>query len=238
MKRTIFAGILLFLITASAFAQEGVSNVGLNVGFVQPVERYRASANADKLTTRVTNGFKVGLAYESTFIKGFGVSMSLNYGFSADVNKYEAIPGMTLRQTKEDHFYHFLELPVDWQYKFTIAKQTYLTLYTGPTLQVGLSNRFEKYEKVGDLVARTTTDVYKIDSDNDGIRDYNRVYVTWGVGLGLQYKRYFIRGGYDFGIMPMYKDPFFNITETEGWYHKGRLDQWQIKLGIYFWEIR
>lgn len=242
MKKSIFAGILLFLITAPVFAQEGTTSFGFTAGFVQPNEYYRAGAGADKLTKRLTNGFKVGFITESTFIKGFGVSMGLNYGFAADIQSYQRDNQTSLYpQSKEDHFYHFLEIPIDWQYKFTIAKKTYLTVYSGPTLQIGLSNTFEKYSKKEEGVTKTTTDIYTISADYDDIRDYNRVNVTWGVGLGFQYDRYFIRGGYDFGIMPIYHDSFFNTSasdKTEGWHRKGRLDQWQLKLGIYLWEMK
>jgi hypothetical protein len=147
-------------------------------------------------------------------------------------------PGYAARKTKEDHNFHQLEIPVDWQYRFMIAKQTYVALYTGPTLQVGLANTFRYRTKVGDeLIEDRKEDVYKIDEDHDGKPDYNRVNVTWGVGACFQYKRYFIRGGYDFGIMSIYKDDYFNTGSDSGWNRKGRLDQWQIKLGIYFWQF-
>jgi hypothetical protein len=55
--------------------------------------------------------------------------------------------------------------------------------------------------------------------------------VTWGVGAGFQYKRYFLRGGYDFGLMNPYKhSDFANEKHT-----RGRLDQWNIRLGVYLW---
>jgi len=241
MKKYFFA-VLMLLFTISTFAQEGTSNLGVTLGFEESVERYRATSSDTKLSKGVTDGLKVGLIYETSLVKGFGVAMGLNYGFGADVNDFEAkISGMGAYKEKVDHYYHYLEIPVDWQYKFTIAKQTYLTLYTGPTLQVGLANSYRTRTKLGDtLIDDVRTDVYKIDDDHDGKLDYNRVNVTWGIGLGFQYKQYFIRGGYDMGIMPLYHDRFYNISsdETSGWNRKGRLDQWQIKLGVYFWQFK
>ena len=57
--------------------------------------------------------------------------------------------------------------------------------------------------------------------------------VTWGLGAGLQYQRYFVRGGYDFGIVNPYKEQMFAGHDI---YTRGRFDQWQIKLGIYLWD--
>lgn len=243
MKKIIIAAILLLSVSA-LYAQEGVTSFGFVAGFVEPVQYYRANKVPDKLTRDATDGFKIGFRFETGIIKGFGVAMELNYGFGADVNSYVAVVGQsTLFKEKRDHYYHYLELPVDWQYKFMIAKQTYLSVYTGPTLQCGLVNYYDVKQKLGDdIINKERIDVYKIDEDEKYDPylnlDYNRVNVTWGVGVGFQYKRYFIRGGYDFGIMPCYHDTYYNESATDGWNRRGRLDQWQIKLGIYLWEIR
>ena len=237
MKKNFLIGILL-LVAGVTSAQEGTTSLGFNLGFAEPVMYYRASSSAEKLTRQATDGVKIGVIYETTIVKGFGVSSSLNYTQSAHIGAWTVTPGITAVQTKEDHNMHQLEIPVDWQYKFLIAKKTYLAVYTGPTMQIGLANTFRYRERVGDKVTKDwKEDVYKIDSDHDGIPDFNRVNVTWGIGLGFHYKQYFIRGGYDFGLMSVYKDKFHNVGDS-GWNRKGRLDQWQIKLGIYFWQFK
>ncbi len=241
MKKTTLSLILL-VFAHVLFAQEGTTNIGFNIGFAEPTEYYRAGNADTKLTRDATNGIRLGFIYETGIIKGFGVSMSLNYTFSTNVEAWTPTPGMVALQTKEDHFVHTLELPVDWQYKFLIAKNTYLALYTGPTLQIGLSNIYHNRTKLNnDILADNRYSRYALnikgDEDADNIRDYNRVNVTWGIGLGFQYKQYFLRGGYDFGIMPLYHDRFYNISTDDGWNRNGRLDQWQIKLGIYLWQL-
>ena len=237
MKKLILSVIALAC-TCALFAQDGSMDLGFNIGFAEPVMYYRASASADKLTRQATDGIKLGVTYQTTLIKGFGVSSSLNYTHSTHIGAWTVMPGSAAIKTKEDHNFHQLEIPVDWQYRFLIAKYTYIALYTGPTLQIGLANTFRYRTKVGDEIKEDwKQDVYKIDSDNDGIPDYNRLNVTWGVGASFQYKQYFIRGGYDFGIMSVYRDPYYNTSSESGWNRKGRLDQWQIKLGIYFWQF-
>jgi hypothetical protein len=129
-----------------------------------------------------------------------------------------------------------LEIPVDWQYKFQIAKDTWLMLYTGPTLQCGLSLQKKNYVNDGKTVemnAKNPTDnLY--DADDTGVFALKRLNVTWGVGAGFQYERYFLRGGYDFGIINPYKVDSFTGQDI---YTRGRFDQWQVKLGMYLWQF-
>jgi hypothetical protein len=75
----------------------------------------------------------------------------------------------------------------------------------------------------------------------EDMNDYalKRLNVTWGVGAGFQYERYFLRGGYDFGLINPYKAYQFTEMVNDGNPRtRGRFDQWQIKLGIYFWESK
>ena len=239
MKKLFLTSIALIFVTA-LFAQEGTTNLGFNIGFAEPVMYYRPSIATTKKTRQATDGVKVGVIYETNIIKGFGVSSSLNYTHSTHIGPWTVDKNSAAIRTKEDHNFHQLEIPVDWQYRFLIAKQTYVSLYTGPTLQIGLANTFRYRTKVGDEITKDEkVDVYKIDEDHDGKPDYNRVNVTWGVGASFQYKQYFIRGGYDFGIMNVYRDGFDDRPSYNGgqWNRDGRLDQWQIKLGIYFWQF-
>ena len=73
-------------------------------------------------------------------------------------------------------------------------------------------------------------------TDSKMEQDYQRMNVTWGVGAGFQYERYFLRGGYDFGLMNPYKVGNFNeMGYSLDRRTRGRLDQWNIRLGIYLW---
>jgi hypothetical protein len=65
----------------------------------------------------------------------------------------------------------------------------------------------------------------------DGEDGFKRLNVTWGVGAGFQYKRYFLRGGYDFGLI----NPHKVADYSTGVHSRGRLDQWSIKIGMYIW---
>ena len=62
-------------------------------------------------------------------------------------------------------------------------------------------------------------------------QQFKRLNVTWGVGAAFQYKRYFLRGGYDFGLL----NPHKYADYTTGIHSRGRLDQWSIKIGMFLW---
>ena len=122
---------------------------------------------------------------------------------------------------------------MDWQYKFEIAQRTWLILYTGPTLQYGLSLNEKGLRKddKGNVTEYRDVNRYSLDKNEHlALKPLN---VTWGIGAGFQYVRYFLRGGYDFGLVNPYKSISFAGKDINT---RGRFDQWQIKLGIYFWE--
>lgn len=250
MKKYIIAAMLLIM-GMGAFAQnykdgEGTQHLGFNIGFSEPVLREKFNKEQEKFSSTKLPGIKAGLVYETSIIKGFGMQIGLNYTFGTKLGKLQSVTGSTTAKKKEDWFTHQIEIPIDWQYKFEVAKETWLVLYTGPTVDMGLG--FSKRttnrqinpatQKLEDKVS--TLNLYKqmyseVDYDQDGIDDrYRRLNITWGVGAGFQYQRYFLRGGYDFGIYNPYNDSFNNRTDVR---RNGRFDEWSIKLGIYLWNF-
>lgn len=216
-------------------AQENMGGLGIHIGFASPTLRLN-SPTTKKLDATPMNGVKVGLSYDATIIKGFGTTLGLNYTFATYHSKWEAISDMTTDQASYRDTYQGLEIFCDWQYKFQIAGDTYLMLYTGPTIQCHLSLKEQEYiRNAAGTTTKQTRYGYEY-RDNEAFQDYKRVNVTWGIGAGFQYKRYFLRGGYDFGLFNPYRYDTFKAmgVESSDYYTRGRFDQWQIKIGIYF----
>lgn len=229
----------------AAMAQSLPQGLGIQIGFAEPIMRLNSSDSnmpKDSLVNKtIMNGMKVGLVYDGTIIKGFGATVGINYTFAAgSTNWSKKSPSQPAEypQNKEKVFYNQLELFVDWQYKFEIAKETYIILYTGPSIQcaVEMSKRvFEKENPTGDVTNTDKVSCFDY-TDSEMAHDYQRMNVTWGVGAGFQYERYFLRGGYDFGLMNPYKVGNFNeMGNSLDRRTRGRLDQWNIRLGIYLW---
>ena len=206
---------------------------GVQIGWAQPILRLNdpsASVPKDSLVnvTRL-NGFKVGVTYDASYIAGFGSSMGINYTFAGASSKWAKKDISFSERTQT--IYHEMEVFVDWQYKFEVAKETYLIIYTGPSIQCGLALNKTSYRRneMTDEVTQKRINHYKTDEADELLKRLN---VTWGVGAGFQYQRYFLRGGYDFGLINPYKNIKFDGTDR---YTRGRLDQWTVKVGVYLW---
>ena len=228
MKKIILCAILACATIQFANAQK--QYIGVQVGFTQPTTRLNmpVSGKEKTLTPTALNGFKVGVVYDATLVAGFGYTIGLNYTFGAKKTDWKSVGSNTYPRSYKSTMYHQLEIPVDWQYKFEIAKKTWFMLYTGPTLQCGLAFKESTYNQItssGDITI-DAKDRYNMKS----VFALNRLNVTWGVGAGLQYERYFIRGGYDFGLINPYKSDMFDGFDI---YTRGRFDQWQLKVGMY-----
>ena len=229
------------VITMAVMTVMAEDYLGVQVGYARSITRLNKVVSGKTLDPAATgyDGLKVGFVYDATIIKGFGVSIGLNYTFGANTTdwmKQGSSQEGIYPQIRSHGQYHQIEIPVDWQYKFEIAQRTWLILYTGPTLQCGLVFKDKWYARNDNKSNAFTHEENLYSVEDMGDYALKRLNVTWGVGAGFQYERYFLRGGYDFGIINPYKAQYFNISEEYKPYTRGRFDQWQIKLGIYFWE--
>lgn len=230
--------LILFICAATTMAS-AQDYFGVQLGFAQPIARLNTPTTKTSLFPTSYNGFKVGLVYDATIIKGFGVSMGLNYTFGNHTSAWKQIGKLPYPQERSTGQYHQLEIPIDWQYKFEIAKRTWIILYTGPTLQCGLdlTSKLYKTNNGKEIILEKDNSFYSEDMKD---KELKRINVTWGLGAGFQYDRYFLRGGYDFGLINPYKASQFDYTDTNGGRPRtrGRFDQWQIKVGIYLWQSK
>lgn len=254
MQKRILILVLSVMGSWMMMAQE--HSFGVQVGFTEPIFRLNTPTEMGEtrshLGNTTLNGLKVGLVYDATIIKGFGFTIGLNYTYGMHYSpwgdyQYDAMGNKTaypIYEYRTRYQYHQGELFVDWQYKFEIAKQTYILLYTGPTIQCALSMQATDFYREKNIPQEMIKTIASFESrlDEEYLRRLN---VTWGVGAGFQYKRIFLRGGYDFGIKNPYKKSNFGEygymnpevpAELDSRLTRGRIDQWQVKIGFYFWQ--
>ena len=217
--------------------------LGIQLGWARPTLRVNDPNAKDSLSHHIPlNGFKAGLVYDASYIAGFGSTIGINYTFGVSNGGWQQrYPNNDYPEDRTMITYSEVELFVDWQYKFEVAKETYLMLYTGPTIQCGLALNWRRDTRdmpidpvthlPSEEVVYTRGDRVNTYVTDDGTNSFQRLNITWGVGAGFQYKRYFLRGGYDFGLLNPYKSADF----ANGVHTRGRFDQWSIKLGVYFW---
>lgn len=268
MKRTI-SSVFLGMLTMVVFAQNH-QGIALTMGYAQPTMREGLGRHSQVLSelsaftgfgleaTTAFKGTKFGLLYDGTIAGGFGAAIGVNYTMGADFTSWTAPYATYTYSRRAKSQFHSIEIPVDWQYKFEVATNTFVIIYTGPTISMNVSATQRFVERMNDNASEQTFKALgTIDllSDNTwydanhagcGLGDeynnsfaYLRYNVFWGVGVGFQYKQFFIRGGYDFGLINGYKHPEFIYSDGEGGTNttsiRSRLDQWQIKLGIFLW---
>jgi hypothetical protein len=235
MKRIFVSMCVITMAVMTVMAED---HLGVQVGYAQSITRLNEPITGKEtvLDPISYNGLKLGVVYDATIVEGFGVTLGLNYTFGANATDWmKQIAAQTGLYPKVRSLgqYHQLEIPVEWQYKFEIARRTWLMLYTGPTLQCGLVLKDKWYIRTDN---KSDAFTHEEDFYSEEMEDYmlKRLNVTWGIGAGLQYNRYFLRAGYDFGLFNPYKAQSFTGKDI---YTRGRIDQWQIKLGMYLWEF-
>lgn len=238
MKKGILT-ILMAMVAISIWAVDlPKQGFGLQIGFARPTLRLNSPSIAypkDSLVnTTYLNGFKIGVTYDASYVAGFGSSIGINYTFAARSKDWKKKTNDISHSERSTITYHQIEIFVDWQYKFELAKETYLMLYSGPTMQYGIAfnkHILEREDFYEQITKDETYNRYSTDIADERIRNLN---ITWGVGAGFQYQRYFLRGGYDFGLFNPYKYTNFE-TSSDDRYTRGRFDQWSIKIGMYLW---
>ncbi len=219
---------------ATLFAQDDMQHFGMQIGFQRPLLREATAAEPKKLSNVTSmNGLRVGLVYDATLIKGFGVSLALNYNVASRYTAWQDGSGLTkYPQTRRQYVMQSIELPIDWQYKFEIAKQTYVIVYTGPAFEYLFTFKQNSYSRTYDQkVTRVSDSYFDYDTDLDSQCDYRQFNLKWSVGGGVQFQNYFIRAGYDFGIISPYNDRYNSLLDIE---RHGRFDGWNVRAGIYF----
>lgn len=243
MKRYLSIFVISLLAVSAMAADLPGQGFGLQIGYAQPTLRLNSSnilyPKDSLMDVTQLHGLKVGVVYDGSFIKGFGTSLGINYTFATKQSKWSSLTTFTrFPESRSQMMYHQIEVFADWQYKFEIAKETYLILFSGPTIQYGIAftqKNEQRLDESGSISLSENVNRYGSDSPNTDLRQFN---VTWGVGAGFQYQRFFLRGGYDFGLINPYKKAqFVNPLTGDAMDRntRGRFDQWEIKIGAYLW---
>ncbi len=191
--------IFILFVTLLTITATNAQGFGVQAGFLQSTTRERIGSDSEFTRHPRLNGFKAGVFYEHDFYKGLGLNYGLNYSFLADQTPWSKPDAYGYCNTYKTQS-QYIDLPLQLQYKLSIAHELYLVFNVGPTFSYGLAN--------------TTTTLTKStlsgsrESFSDNYDNYfQRFDVLLGANLGIQYKNYQLRGGYDWGMM--------NIFQTE-----------------------
>ncbi len=188
-----------------------------------------ANAQTYRLELGYNNPVRLGPTSSSTYFNGIKLggtaefdlknNLSLLTGALYNIVYADKLQGYPNSQTVTyQTFGHFLDIPLRVTYTYPITKNLKVFAFAGPNFNIGLFQNMKI----------TSTQTY---SENDPLyikpgsfnrysgTDYqlNRLNLQIGVGGGVQWKKYQLKGGYDFGINNLDKSGTGNLYQ-KGWY--------------------
>ena len=173
----------LMLLGTQAFAQMSV-----NAGYLN-------STLATKNTKDNANGFYAGASFNIPIAGAFGIAPGVYY--SLLTSKETASIGSIISGSGT-FTEHAINVPVYLNYGISIARDTKVFLFGGPTLQYGLASNVRYDAQVAGVSGSNTVSNYNNSN-------FNRMNVYLGGGLGFQAGAFQVTVGYDYGMMNQYK---------------------------------
>jgi hypothetical protein len=184
------------------------------------------SLNFKNITYRLEVGYnnpaQYGNNFSTTYFNGVKVGLTAQYPLKNNLSLltgalYNLVYSDKLQKNPTSVNYltygHFINVPVQIAYTYPFSNQLKIFGYGGPTLNIGLSQ-----------IQGTISSVTSISSAYTNLynSNLNRLDLQVGIGAGIQWKKYQLKGGYDYGVLNM------NRLTTGKLYQKG----WYVSLSI------
>ena len=219
MKR-FFLSAVLAIIAVSASAQ-----INFGAGYLRSTATYQAKSGADVNNT-LSNGFYAGLGYETSLMKGLGLSAGVYYSYLySDDAGSTAIGTVATGTLKTNLKEQYINVPVALNFGYNLTRDLRLFAFGGPTFSLGLSS-MSHYDASATIVGITLSD--SGDTDNyagtdDKASPYGRFDILLGAGAGVDFLgKYRLTVGYDWGMLNRNVD-----SESTAIRHRN-----QLKVGV------
>ncbi len=220
MKRTLSISLIILLLT-TVFS--------LNAQTKKAVQQKKNTISLDsmlfkKLTNRVEVGYnnpaQYGSNFSTSYFNGFKMGLTTEYPLQ---NNLSLLSGILYNFVYSDKlqvygsstyvFYstngHFINIPIQIAYSIPVTKELKFMGFAGPTVNVGLS----QIKTTLSTVTSVTTN-YK---EQSYISNLSQLDLQLGLGLGVQWKQYQLKGGYDYGLLNINRLTTGNLYQ-KGWY--------------------
>ena len=202
------------IILLSAVCSLNAQTYHLEIGYNNP---HRFGSNVSSTNF---NGIKIGGTVEFKFKNNFSLLTGALYNmvYSNKLQKYPNADSVTYMS-----FGHSIDIPVRLQYSYPFSKDFKVFGYAGPNLNVGLSqfqgtiSTLSATETAYTGIVSNTKDLYKTST-------LNRLNLQVGIGGGVQWKKYQLKAGYDFGVNTL------NVSGSNKLYQSG----WYVSLAYEF----
>jgi len=200
----IYLAIILSVVVCIANAQ----TYRLEIGYNNP-KRYGSGVSSPTYF----NGIKFGGSAEFKLKNNFSLLTGALYNFVYS-DKIQGYPGSL--EAKYHTTGHSLDIPVRLMYTLPMSKTIKVFGFAGPNLNIGL---FQNMKISSTLAYPSTSSLYvpsrSIDLYGGSDADYqlNRLNLQIGVGGGVQWKKYQVKAGYDWGVNNLNKTNSGNIYQ-------------------------
>lgn len=208
MKSILKIRILVVLLVAVCSLQAQTYRVEL--GYNNPV---RLGTNFSRT---YFNGIRLGGTAEYDLKNDFSLLTGVLYNFVYS-DKLQKYPSST--SVKYVSYGHFLDIPLHVTYTYPFSKTLKAFGYVGPNINIGL---FQNMNITSTLTYNPSSPYYVQPRSisvygSDPVYQLNRVNLQIGLGGGIQWKKYQLKAGYDFGINNLNKLDTGNMNQN-GWH--------------------
>ncbi len=169
----------------------------LEIGYNNPAQ-WGLSTN-----TTYFNGVKIGLTTDFQLSKNMSLLTGVLYNLAYS-DKLQMNPSSINYLT----YGHFINIPVQFFYNLPVSNNFKFFGFAGPALNIGLS-QFQGTMSTVSTIKTTYTDLYK--------SNLNQLDLQISVGGGLQWNKYQLKAGYDYGLLNINRLSTGNIYQ-KGWY--------------------
>ena len=156
------------------------------------------------------HGVRVGATFTFVLPKNFGLQTGLLYTLQYGQNDQHwrsvDAPSVQTEYIRHRVLAHWFTVPVRAFYTIPLWKQLNLFFFTGPQLQIGLAQNdyMQPHLSAGAEAWLASQNIPTAPYDRMA-DELIRANIQWGLGGGLEWDRYRLQGGYDFGLNNLVK---------------------------------
>lgn len=193
----------------------------VEAGFAQGWQRSANLSYMDMYLNGVRLGANVNFHLPMRLVLQTGLYYTLLYGQNDQHWRSMDAPSAQEEYIRHRVFEHNLTVPVRLYYTIPVWKKLNLLVFTGPQLHIGLAQTDNLLKHLSEgtenwLIGRNIpTEPYDRYS-----QELVRANIQWGVGGGIEWDRFRVQGGYDFGLNNLVRNNdggSLNMTEW-GWF--------------------
>ena len=215
MKSALKFRILVVLLVAVCSLNAQVYRIEL--GYNNPVRL------GNNFSSTYFNGIQLGGTAEYDLKNNLSLLTGVLYNFVYS-DKLQKYPNST--SVKYVSYGHFLDIPLHVTYTYPFSKTLKAFGYAGPNINIGL---FQNMNITSTLTYNPSNPYYIQPRSlnvygSDPVYQLNRINLQVGLGGGIQWKKYQLKAGYDFGINNLNKLDTGNMN----------LNGWHVTIGYSF----